>query len=158
MTRATEAQCQATLIAAATRAGWRVHAERPAQVRTGRWATNVQGHTGWPDLALAHPDRGFLLVELKRKPNRIEPAQQAWHDLLRAAGIDVQVWWVPEELDARCAWLQSARAHVRSGRMAGQSEARSTDLGSTSNGLLEQIGLPMTKDSTSPVEHLRVKP
>ena len=103
--RPTEAACQATLIAAATRGQWHVHAERPAQVRSGRWATNVQGHTGWPDLALAHPTRGFLLVELKRRPNRIEPAQQAWHDMLRAAGVDVRVWWVPDDLDLHVAWL-----------------------------------------------------
>ena len=104
--RATELQCQATLIAAAKRGGWLVHAERPALTQSGRWATNVQGDTGWPDLVLVHPERGMLLVELKRKPSgRVQPNQQRWHDTLAAAGHPVAVWWVPEELDARCAEL-----------------------------------------------------
>ncbi len=106
--RPTERACQDTLIAAAKRGGWRVHAERPAANRSGKWATNVQGHTGWPDLALAHPTRGFLLVELKRKPGKVSAEQHAWHDTLRLAGIDVRVWWVPEELDAHCAWLAAS--------------------------------------------------
>ena len=107
--RATEAQCQTTLIAAARAGGWLVHSERPALTQSGRWATNVQGHTGWPDLVLVHPERRrCLLVELKRKPNKIEAPQQRWHDALGAAGLPVQVWWVPEELDARCAELRAA--------------------------------------------------
>jgi hypothetical protein len=36
------------------------------------------------------------VVELKRKPNKVEPAQQAWHDALAAAGINTEVVWVPE--------------------------------------------------------------
>lgn len=103
--RPTEAQCQDTIIAAARRCGWLVHAERPAVNRSGRWSTPVQGHPGFPDLVLITPDRTQLhLVELKRRPNKLEPAQHVWLDALEqvAAGttsVHRHVWWVPEGLD-----------------------------------------------------------
>lgn len=92
--RPTEIQCQATIVEAAKLFGWRIHATRPARSAKG-WRTPIQGHAGFPDLVLARgPD--LLFVELKRKPNRIEPDQQAWHDALAAAGATVHVVWVPE--------------------------------------------------------------
>jgi VRR-NUC domain len=104
--RATEAECQATIIAAARLGGWLVHAERPAQRRSLAWSTPIQGDPGFPDLVAAHPDRGVLaFIELKRRPNKVEPAQARWHRTLAALGADVRVWWVPEELDAVCRFL-----------------------------------------------------
>ena len=97
--RATEAQCQATVVAAAKAAGWLVHAERPALIRPGRHATPIQGHPGFPDLVLAHErHRRLLFIELKRRPNHVEPAQARWHLALAAAGASTAVWWVPEDL------------------------------------------------------------
>lgn len=106
--RPTELQCQATLVAAAKRGGWRVHAERTSRTHSGGYATAIQGHAGWPDLVLAHPTRGALVVELKRKPGRVTPEQRQWLDTLNAAGITATVWWVPDELDARCQWLAAS--------------------------------------------------
>lgn len=107
--RATEAECQATLVAAAKRGGWLVHAQRPAMRQSGKWSTAIQGDAGFPDLVCCHPVRGLLFAELKRKPNKVEPAQQKWLDALskpHGANIPVVVvMWVPEELDAWCDWL-----------------------------------------------------
>jgi len=97
--RPTEAQCQATIVEAAKLAGWLVHAERPAVRQSGRWSTPVQGHTGFPDLVLAKAGR-LWMVELKRRPNRVEPAQRRWLEALVDCGVHVRVVWVPEEMDA----------------------------------------------------------
>jgi hypothetical protein len=95
--RATERECEDTIIEAAMTFGWRVHAERPARSAKG-WRTPIQGHAGFPDLVLV---RGSLLwfVELKRKPNKIEHAQQEWIIALGATGALVSIVWVPEGLD-----------------------------------------------------------
>lgn len=98
--RATELQCQATIVAAALRLGWLVHAERAAQHRSGRWGTPIQGTPGFPDLILVHPvSRWFLAVELKRKPNKVEPSQQHWLDAIQGSGNVAQVVRVPEQVD-----------------------------------------------------------
>jgi hypothetical protein len=96
--RASEADCQRTIVDAATRLGWLVHAERPAQSGKGRWMTNIQGHAGWPDLVLVKDNR-LVMVELKRRPYKVKPEQTRWHDALRAAGVVCGVVWVPEGLD-----------------------------------------------------------
>lgn len=90
--RATEAQCQATIIDAATRAGWLVHAERPAQSGKGRWMTNIQGHPGWPDLALVkgsrfgpHPKSSFDLPQ-------IVAHQLARHQAIKSPPDDMDAW------------------------------------------------------------------
>lgn len=121
MSRATEAQCQQAIVEAAKRGKWLVHAERPAQRQSGKWSTPIQGHAGFPDLVLISPDHHTLLfVELKRKPNKVEPNQWRWLDALsdfaRYSGrddlptLDVRVVWVPEELDEWCQAL--ANGHV----------------------------------------------
>lgn len=94
--RPTEAACQQTIIEAATLAGWRVHAERPARTANG-WATPIQGHPGWPDLILVRAGR-CLAIELKRRPRQPDPDQTIWLDLLRGAGIDARLVWVPEQM------------------------------------------------------------
>lgn len=97
--QATEAQCQSTIIAAACYHGWRVHAERSAQVRPGKHITPIQGHKGFPDLVLVR-GRRLWFVELKRKPNKVEPEQEVWLDALNDAGAEVKVVWVPDEMQA----------------------------------------------------------
>jgi hypothetical protein len=99
--RATEAACQATVVKWARILGYRVLAIRPASGgrRGGGFASPIQGDAGYPDLTLAHPRAGVLFVELKRRPNNLEPAQQEWRAALEAAGATWLLWWVPEELD-----------------------------------------------------------
>ena len=97
--RPTEAQCQTTIIAAARLAGWRVHAERPAQMGSGKWSTPIQGDSGFPDLTLSRGGQ-LVIVELKRAPNKVEPEQQVWLDqLAKVPGVSAFVVWVPEEKD-----------------------------------------------------------
>jgi hypothetical protein len=63
--------------------------------------TPVQGHAGFPDLLLVHPSgRRLLVVELKRKPNRLEPAQKVWLNALTVCGVDARTVYVPEDMDA----------------------------------------------------------
>ncbi len=91
-----------------------VHAERPATMQSGRWATPIQGDAGWPDLVLLHPlHRVLWFVELKREPNKVEPAQQRWLDELSRSTFGqcgVRVLWVPEELDEFIAELCAVSA------------------------------------------------
>lgn len=100
MARATEAQCQRTVVEAARLGGWLVYHNRPAQNGQGRWRTALQGHQGFPDLVLVHAiARLVWFVELKRRPNTMAPEQLAWGDALHNAGADWRVVWVPDELD-----------------------------------------------------------
>jgi hypothetical protein len=79
--------------------GWLVFHPLPAQNSNGQWRTATQGDTGWPDLALAHPTHGFILVELKRGRGQLTDNQKRWRDVLLAAGVEYHVWR-PEDLDA----------------------------------------------------------
>jgi VRR-NUC domain-containing protein len=100
---ATEAACQRTIVELARDVlGYRVLAIRPAIGRQGRWQSPIQGDAGYPDLTLVHPRAGVLFVELKRKPNRLDPDQKRWGEALREAGAEWRVVWVPEQLDAFC--------------------------------------------------------
>lgn len=96
-----ERECQDKIVQAAMLAGWQVHAELPAQYKSGRFATHVQGHIGFPDLVLARGAHLFF-VELKRKPNKPSYSQLEWIDRLSriAPNVYAQVLWVPEEMDA----------------------------------------------------------
>jgi len=53
---------------------------------------------GFPDLTMVHPQRGFLMAELKSEHGRVTAAQQQWLDALSAAGVEVAVWR-PSDLD-----------------------------------------------------------
>jgi hypothetical protein len=97
--RATERECQATVVDAAHLLGYRVLAIRPAIGRGHKWESPIQGDAGYPDLTLVHPRTGVLFVELKRPPNRLEPAQRAWGEAFIAAGAVWRLVWVPDELD-----------------------------------------------------------
>lgn len=103
--RASEQECQAEVVKLARMMGYRVLAIRPARGRGGRWETPIQGDPGYPDLTLAHPRAGLIFVELKRHPNKLEPAQSLWRDALKAAGGRWRLVWVPEGLQAFLQWL-----------------------------------------------------
>jgi hypothetical protein len=83
-----EAEFQRTVIQTAMVYGWRVSHARPAQVRSGRWATPITGHPGCPDLVLAR-DGVVLLAELKRHGGRVTPGQREW---LAALGGHGRLW------------------------------------------------------------------
>lgn len=83
-----EADFQKAVIDMAIIYRWHVHHSRPAQVRTGRWATPITGHPGLPDLVLAR-DGVVLLAELKRHGAKATPGQLAW---LEALGDHGRLW------------------------------------------------------------------
>lgn len=106
MARATEKECQRTIVAAAKLGGWLVYHNRPSQTGSGRWATALQGHQGFPDLVLVHRTARLVwFVELKRRPNGLSPDQKVWREALIAAGADHRIVWVPDEQDAFCQQL-----------------------------------------------------
>jgi hypothetical protein len=72
----------------------------PAINARGHHMTPIQGDPGYPDLTLVHPVAGLIHAELKRHPNRLEPAQAMWGKALLTGGARWQLVWVPEELDS----------------------------------------------------------
>jgi hypothetical protein len=108
--RATEKDCQATIVDTARTLQYRVLALRPAVGRQGRWQTPIQGDAGYPDLTLVHRRAGVLFVELKRAPNDLEAGQVAWRQALVEAGAVWRLVWVPEQLDTFCQELADRAA------------------------------------------------
>jgi hypothetical protein len=48
---------------------------------------------GWPDLAMARPDRPLLLVETKTLTGKVTRAQREWIDVLQQTrGLRAEVW------------------------------------------------------------------
>lgn len=68
--------------------GWRVAHFRPARMQSGRWATAMQGDTGYPDLTLAR-DGVVLFAELKTDRGRLGPGQPEWAEAL---GENYRLW------------------------------------------------------------------
>jgi hypothetical protein len=86
-----EADFQRAVIDIAHVFGWSVAHFRAARTSRG-WRTPVEGDgAGWPDLMLLRRDR-FLVAELKAEGGHLRPAQAAWLDRFRAAGIEAYVW------------------------------------------------------------------
>ena len=107
--RATEKQCQATIVDAARLLGYRTLSIRVAYSK-GKYSTPIQGDPGYPDLTLVHSRGGLLFVELKRWPNALEPEQVKWRQALTEAGAIWRLVWVPEQLDDFLAELRDRAA------------------------------------------------
>lgn len=75
--------------------GFRVQHSRPVQQADGRWLTAIQGDAGFPDLCLAHRDRGVLFIELKSDAGKLTPGQVMWQQSL-APHVE---WWLVREAD-----------------------------------------------------------
>jgi hypothetical protein len=86
-----EAELQRAVIELAKWCGWMVVHFKPAQ-RSGSWATHFDGDVGFPDLVLAHPERGVVFAELKTARGKVTAGQQAWLCALSDAGQDAVVW------------------------------------------------------------------
>jgi len=89
-----EAAFMAQVKALAFTYGWMTHHSQPSLTRTGRYITT--GAAGFPDLVLAHSERGFLLCELKTDTGRISTQQIEW---LRECDPYVECYiWRPRDL------------------------------------------------------------
>lgn len=128
--RPSEEACEDTIIRAARIHGWRVHAERKARSMKGV-RTPIKGQRGYPDLTLAHGASGAVwFVELKRRPNKPEPDQVEWLNVLegttgatfigdsptRSIARRAFVVWVPEDMGAFIEDLALPFAEPRSWR------------------------------------------
>jgi hypothetical protein len=56
--------------------GWLIHHQRPALTANG-YRSTIRGHKGWPDLALAHPRRDSVFLEIK--PEGGYPTEEQVH-------------------------------------------------------------------------------
>jgi len=86
-----EAQWQSQVVQLAQTFGWLVQHTRPAKVGE-RWMTPITGNAGFPDLVLAHPERGVLFAELKAERGRLSKGQVEWARVLRDAGAECHLW------------------------------------------------------------------
>lgn len=86
-----EKEFQAQVIQLARLHGWIVAHFRPAQTRKGKWVTPVAADgKGYPDLVLVR-DR-VIFAELKTDTGKLTPEQEQWHERLKAAGAQAEVW------------------------------------------------------------------
>ena len=92
-----EKQFQAQVIQIARMNGWRIFHPQKMQARDGSWRTALSGDRGWPDLVLAHRDRGLVVVELKTDNGRLSDDQKAW--LYHLAPWAECYVWRPTDLD-----------------------------------------------------------
>lgn len=75
--------------------GWRVTHSRPARLPSGRIATPVQGHNGFPDLVLARATV-VIFAELKTDTGQLSADQKAWLAELGPAAVV----WRPRDIAA----------------------------------------------------------
>lgn len=93
-----EAAFQRRVLYRARKHGWRcVHFHQAAVGVDGEGnaiiATPVSGDAkGFPDLILVKPGRPVIFAELKRELGHLSAEQEAWMDLLAAAGQCVVIW------------------------------------------------------------------
>lgn len=96
-----EAELQSAVMQLCGLNGWMVTHFRPSQ-SNGRWMTALQGHAGWPDLALMHEKDGrFAVRELKREDGKLTDLQKRWLAGLHRAGVDADVWRPSDLLEGR---------------------------------------------------------
>jgi hypothetical protein len=100
---------------------WRLDGARGADLADERAAhVGDQGTAGLRRIWCSDSSEAtgeFLIVELKRPPNKVEPDQKVWHRAFaRRAAVNVQVWFVPDELDEWVAYLMSPSQRLKARR------------------------------------------
>ena len=89
-----EASFQAQVKALAFQFGWSMHHSQPSMTRTGRYITT--GSTGFPDIVMAHVERGLIFAELKTDKGKPSEAQLGW---LRTLHPHAECYlWRPNDL------------------------------------------------------------
>lgn len=94
MTAGPERLFQDKVIQIAVMNGWSYHHVVPRQVQ-GRWLSDTPG---FPDLVLAHPDRGFILAELKSPTGQLTTAQAQWLRITDGHTVETRLWR-PKDLE-----------------------------------------------------------
>ncbi len=87
-----EQDFQSQVIDLARQTGWRLAHFRPGKTAGGRWATQMSGHIGYPDLTLVRDDR-LIFAELKSADGETTLGQTAWlHELGNVEHVTAQLW------------------------------------------------------------------
>jgi hypothetical protein len=107
-----EKELQNAIVSLARTLGYRVAHFRPAMMRSGRWATPMQGDAGFPDLVLVGRGK-VLFVELKTKDGRLTDEQVAWGDAIGMAGANWKVWRPADWPDVIQAELEATYEQIR---------------------------------------------
>ena len=72
--------------------GWRYFHARPGMTKGGRWATQMSGNPGFPDLTLVRDDQ-LIFAELKSDVGKLTDSQAEWgHDLNDVEHVTAQLW------------------------------------------------------------------
>jgi hypothetical protein len=78
-----EADFQRRVLELAALPGWLSHHEDDSRRST----------PGWPDIALAKPERPLIIAELKSRRGKVSVAQRGWLEVLgRSTGLEVCLW------------------------------------------------------------------
>jgi hypothetical protein len=94
----THTEFQQQVVELAHMFGWRHLHVRRSIGRGRKWvtATNL---TGWPDLQLMRPDRGYVAAELKIPPDKPTPEQIELLQFLNLMPNTVAKLWTPDDWD-----------------------------------------------------------
>jgi len=69
--------------------GWLAQHSTATQTAKGRWLTS--GSPGYPDLCLAHPQKGLVFAELKSETGRVSENQITWMQALDP-WVECYIW------------------------------------------------------------------
>ena len=75
--------------------GWAFHHATPSQTSKGKWITT--GAPGFPDLVMAHPERGVIMAELKTTKGKHTELQLDW--MSRIGPYAECYLWRPSDID-----------------------------------------------------------
>ncbi len=94
-----ERDFQSQVIDLARQTGWKLCHFRPGKTAGGRWATQMSGDIGYPDLTLVRGDR-LIFAELKSANGTATPQQVEWLQALNLVEHVTAQLWRPHDLDA----------------------------------------------------------
>lgn len=87
-----EQEFQTQVIDLARRFGWRLFHARPGMTKGGRWATQMNGDVGFPDLTLVRDDQ-LIFAELKSDAGTATDQQMEWLQVLdQVEQVDAELW------------------------------------------------------------------
>jgi hypothetical protein len=76
------------------------------------------GDRGWPDFVFSHPAKKITLFrEIKNKRTPVDPDQKKWLASLKASGLDVDIWRMPDDWERAVAVLTFGRGQVQNPMM-----------------------------------------
>ncbi len=93
-----ERDFQTQVIDLARQTGWKLAHFRPGKTAGGRWATQMSGDVGYPDLTLGRGDR-LIFAELKTANGQASDDQVDWLYALDNVEYVTAQLWRPSDLD-----------------------------------------------------------